>query len=209
MDARSQVKAALSHHWTTLSDLSLISQAPLVDVSESLYSLRESGVAESSPEGTWKLCHSYYDNYSCNSEKIIVLVDLGNVHDCLQKIVPMAEAGELFIRAYADLQYNGFGVNPPLHALNCVVFRASSPQKNAADTQLVWDVAQLCCEARGSSLNFIAVTKDNGFRHLKDMAEKSGHSLSFAQDWVSLRSLILQVSSSSKTPLSFDSSARG
>jgi hypothetical protein len=125
----------------------------------------------------------------CDGASIVVIVDLGNVHDCLQCLLPLVEARRLRVRAYADLQYNGFGVNPPLEAHLCSVFRAASPHKNAADTKLIWDVALLCALSPGP-LRLLVATKDNGFRHLQELAESAGHELAFAQDWPSLQKLL-------------------
>lgn len=119
----------------------------------------------------------------------VVIVDLGNVHDCLAPLAPLAAAGRLQVFAYADLQYNGPGVNPPLEVEGLYVFRAESPQKNAADTQLIWDVAQFCARAH-EPLAFFVATRDNGFRHLQQLAEDAGHTLSFAQGWPSLQALL-------------------
>ena len=130
---------------------------------------------------------------------IVVMVDLGNVHDCLQQLLPLAAAGEIELRAYADLMFNGFGVSPPLASPGCTVFKSASPQKNAADTQLIWDCAQLCTAAE-KPLQILVATKDNGFRHLKELAEGAGaaallapparHQLYFAHDWATLQALL-------------------
>jgi hypothetical protein len=124
-----------------------------------------------------------------DATSIVVIVDLGNVHDCLKRLLPLVEARRFRVRAYADLQYNGFGVNPPHEAGLFSVFQATSPHKNAADTKLIWDVA-LLCKASESPLRIIVATKDNGFRHLQELAQGAGHSLSFAQDWRSLQALL-------------------
>jgi len=167
------------------------------DVSAALQELRQFGLVEPQA-GLWRSRRPLPDN-----QDVVVIVDLGNVHDCLQKLGPLAEAGKLKVRAYADLQYNGFGITPPFEAPGCVVFKAASPHKNAADTQMIWDVSRLC-SLSPTHMHLLVVTKDNGFRHLRELAEESGHSLSFAQDWPSLRSLLLLLpdglSSTHSTP---------
>jgi len=180
--------------WRSLPELAQLSQLPSVVVSEELQLLDDAGLLETAEGGHWRarsrLCAGGAAASEAPAPDLVVLVDLGNVHDCLQKMLPLASAGELRLLAYADLQYNGFGVNPPLAARGCTVFRAESPQKNAADTQLVWDCAQLCSRAQ-RPLRLLVATKDNGFRHLKALAEAAGHRLDFAQDWASLRALLL------------------
>lgn len=190
MEKHARMLESLGFEWRTLSELAQRSGVPSVDVSAALQELRQSGVVEAQG-GLWKRCASV------ESRDVIVVVDLGNVHDCLQKIAPLAEAGELQVRAYADLQYNGFGVNPPFDAPGCVVFKAQSPHKNAADTQMIWDVAQLC-SVSARPLRLLVVSKDNGFRHLRELAEDAGHRLTFAQDWASLRALLLPSESPAK-----------
>lgn len=120
----------------------------------------------------------------------LVLVDLGNVHDCLKRLIPLADAGDLSVVAYADLAFNGFGVNPPVESANCVVKRATSADKNAADVELAWDVAQRCLTA-SEPMDFVVATRDHGFRHLQSLAARSGHTLRFVQDWPSLRGLLV------------------
>jgi len=122
---------------------------------------------------------------------VVILIDLGNVHDCLQRLGPLAEAGLVTVRAYADLCFNGFGVNPPLGGNNVTVFKASSPDKNSADVQLIWDVARLC--RADTPLRLVVVTKDLGFRHLQALATAAGHELIFAQDWGGLEAALQRL----------------
>jgi hypothetical protein len=125
-----------------------------------------------------------------------VFIDLGNVHDCLYKITSLAEAGELHICAYADLHYNGPGVNPPVNCRGVSVFKATSHHKNAADTKMIWDIARLCCSSK--TLRILVVTKDNGFRYLQELSHAAGHELAFANDWPSLGALLWKASRSSR-----------
>jgi hypothetical protein len=118
----------------------------------------------------------------------LVVVDLGNTHDCLKELLPYARVGQIEVRAFADLAYNGFGVNPPLtDAPGVFVQRATTAEKNAADVDMIWDLAELLGHG-GSQRYFIAVaTKDQGFRRLKALAEARGHQLEFATGWAELR----------------------
>jgi hypothetical protein len=192
MERRRNLLECIGPGGTSLAELARVACIPSVDVAASLQGLRQSGLVETA-DGLWKRC-TFRDR-----QDVIVVVDLGNVHDCLQKLAPLAEAGELQVRAYADLQYNGYGVNPPFESPGCVVFRAATPHKNAADTKIIWDISRLCSLAL-QPLRILVVTKDNGFRHLRELAEESGHSLTFAQDWPSLRSLLLPPTVLSSMP---------
>ena len=117
----------------------------------------------------------------------LVVVDLGNTHDCLRELLPYARSGAIEVRAYADLAYNGFGVTPPLGDLPGVtVSQATTAEKNAADVDMIWDLAELL--GPGRPTYFVAVaTKDQGFRRLKALAEARGHRLEFATGWSELR----------------------
>ena len=123
--------------------------------------------------------------------ELVVFVDLGNVHDCLQPLLPYARRGLLTIRAYADRTFRGFGVNPSLEReLGCRVIQAAGAHRNAADSILVWDMAILCERARLASrrLRFLVASKDQGFLAVADLARASGgHEVVFCQDWRDLR----------------------
>ena len=114
----------------------------------------------------------------------LILVDLGNVHDVLQKLERLARQGDVKVWAFADLAFNGFGVNPAPHP-SITVEQAKRPHRNAADIRLIWRVAQLVLTST-TPQTFYVVTKDQGFRTLEDMAGAAGHKLSFAKDWEQL-----------------------
>ena len=123
---------------------------------------------------------------------MVVIVDLGNVHDVLQQIGPYVKAGCVNkVWAYADRQFNGYGINPPHDVPNCTVWRAFNPHTNAADNMIVWDVASTCTHPGAQPCHFIVVTKDQGFHSIKELAEETGmHKLDFANSWEELRNLI-------------------
>ena len=185
METHLRVLESLGFECQTLPELAQLLSLASVDVSAALQELRQSRLVEVQG-GLWKRCGPW------DSRDTVVIVDLGNVHDCLQKVAPLAETGGLQVRAYADLQYNGYGVHPPFDSLGCRVFKAESPHKNATDTKMIWDVSQLC-SLSPRPMRLLVITKDNGFRHLKELAEDAGHSLSFAQDWPSLKSLLASL----------------
>ena len=186
MTLAAKVLQSLDTDWKTLAEVARAASVALVDVAAALQELSDAGEAETL-RGAWRRAAAAVVAEA--SEGTVVFVDLGNVHDCLLRLVPLAEAGEIQVRAYADLQYNGPGVRPPLRAPGCAGYRADSAQRNAADTQLIWDVSKLCATAPGP-LRLLVATKDNGFRHLQGLVTASGHDLAFAQDWVSLSALL-------------------
>lgn len=136
----------------------------------------------------WRMSFSSGVNPASLSVKTIVLVDLGNVHDCLKSLIPYAQQGSLEVYAFADFAFQGFGVNPPL--LPCErlhLIQAKTADRNAADLELIWTVARYCFEAEPGSCRFFVATKDAGFQSLAAKAEQYGHSLTFVTSWASLR----------------------
>jgi len=167
----------LTNAWSNVDELARLERQSFVYVISALNGLVQHGQAEKHPAmALWR---------RKKAVRTVVFVDLGNVHDCLQQLLPLSHADLLEVRAYADLAFNGFGVNPPIGGPNCHVHRSASADKNAADVKLIWDVAQLCAEPE--PCRFLVVTRDHGFRSLERLAAEAGHLLSFSQDWASLR----------------------
>jgi hypothetical protein len=135
----------------------------------------------------WSVLPLGVPSSSLTEPRRLVVVDLGNTHDCLRELLPYARAGAIEVRAYADLAYNGFGVTPALTDVPGVsVQQATTAEKNAADVDMIWDLAELL--GPGEPKYFVAVaTKDQGFRRLKALAEARGHRLEFATGWSELR----------------------
>lgn len=123
--------------------------------------------------------------------RMLVLIDLGNTHDCLKPLFPYAASGLLEVRAYADLAYNGFGITPPLKSQPGVtVLKATTADKNAADVQMIWDLAEILTSPESPLYFVVVATKDQGFRSLKPLAEARGHRLEFATCWPDLRNYV-------------------
>lgn len=119
------------------------------------------------------------------SEVPLVIVDLGNMH-CLDKLVPLAAADLVEVWAYADQAFAGYGVRPSVAgARNVTLKQADSPHRNAADVQLIWDVARLA-----QKRSILVASKDLGFRHLEQLARDAGHELEFFTTWEDLRDCI-------------------
>lgn len=170
------------NEWT-LQQLAAASSIAITDLSEQLVALSEKGLVERR-DGRWKRVEAGI-SHATNPATPLVIVDLGNVHDCLQRLAPLAEAECVEVWAYADLHYNGFGIQPPLRSKGVRVEQARVTHKNAADTKLIWDLA-LFCKSSAPRTIFIA-TKDNGFRHLQELAEQLGHRVVFCENWASFK----------------------
>lgn len=119
-----------------------------------------------------------------------ILVDLGNVHDCLQQLAAYTSP-TVAVRAYADVGFNGYGINPRPPALaNITVVQASSNHKNAADIDLVFDLALMAHQYHKQPHHFIVVTKDKGFLSVETKLKELGHQVSFVTCWPELRILV-------------------
>lgn len=180
--------------------LELASQlgATKLEINRALYALQRAGSVERT-ESTPPLWHikraaegagaSGSDARAPLVRDTLVVVDLGNQHDCLGNLVSYAQNGLLTVRAYADRGFNGFGINPRLDGPNLEVRRATSSSRNSADVLLIWDLSRAMLEASsaGKCLNIIVATKDLGFQALRDLAEADGHALVFVQGWEELK----------------------
>ena len=190
--SQENILATLSKsEWLTLQQLSAGSCISLLDLPDLLLGLSERGLVEKK-DGQWKRTQAPAAREP-SAQRPLVIVDLGNVHDCLQKLVPLAEAGCMDVWAYADLHYNGFGVQPPLTSSAVRVEQARVTHKNAADTKLIWDVALACTQAAPQKTIFV-VTKDNGFRHLQELAAEHGHRIVFCESWGSFKTAFEKAS---------------
>lgn len=188
--------------WATAAALRhTLPDAPAkLDVNRVLYGLKEAGAvdfAAGSPP-TWRLREGPKreapHEHPCSGEPLMhVVVDLGNCHDCLQNLVDYAACGSMTVAAYADLAFAGFGVTPPLVTPNVQVFQADTPDKNSADTQMIWDISRLVqrvtVDHPTRKLHIVVVTKDLGFQRLKALVEAENplHKLTFVTNWPTLR----------------------
>lgn len=118
----------------------------------------------------------------------VVFVDLGNVHDVLQKLEHYANENTCRVDAFADCVFNGFGINPPPKNKNIRVIQTKDEHKNAADMEMIWTAAELVIgEKTGTKdkFRFIIFTRDNGFRSLKTILERypTVKEVLFVQTW--------------------------
>ena len=123
---------------------------------------------------------------------MVVFIDLGNVHDCLKPIVPYAQTENttLLVHAFADISFNGFGVNPPAPA-PIHVFQATTRDANAADVELIWQAAcYILMRPIPNGYHFVVATRDQGFNSLQAIAQRHGHRLDFVTNWAQLKTFI-------------------
>lgn len=154
----------------------------------------------SSSPPIWKIVRSDENSNDSEDEKNveeirnIVFVDLGNIHNILQKLENYADDKECSVYAFADCAFNGFGINPPPKNKNIHVFQTKDEHKNAADVEMIWTAAELVVPLHyeTSEYRFIIFTRDNGFRSLKTILERysSVKEVIFAQTWEHAREFI-------------------
>lgn len=185
----SQLLAALSSDWSRTEEVlrRLCLSASPRRIEEALLALVYDDAVQHIPPNLWRL--SPVSPVSPGSQREIhVLVDLGNVHCCLQRLVPLAREGLLTVRAYADLAYSGYGVVPPLQEPNVEVHQALTPDRNSADVELIWQLSRLSAQARADRrrLDVYVCTRDLGFQRLRVLAEQDGHRLVFVTSFVAL-----------------------
>ena len=127
-----------------------------------------------------------------NEPIMVVFIDLGNVHDCLKPIVPYAQKPNttLLVHAFADISFNGFGVNPPAPP-PIQVFQATTRDANAADVELIWQSAcYILTRPVPQKYHFVVATRDQGFNSLKAIAKRHGHKLDFVTNWAQLKTFV-------------------
>jgi hypothetical protein len=165
-------------------------------VNEVLYSLREQGLVQFTPGSPplWRIPCPLLQVpvFSPPDSSVLIILDLGNVHCCLAKLLPYAAKGALEVKAYADFTFSGYGVNPPLCESNVSVFRADTPTKNSADVQIIWELSRYVLEKTTKEphrrIQVFVCTRDLGFLRLKALVEENPqHSLDFVVNWEALK----------------------
>lgn len=122
-----------------------------------------------------------------NINKDTILIDLGNVHDCIQPIIDNGLIDKYNVIAFADEGFNGLGVNP---RTVIPVVQASTPRINAADYYLALAVILLSMLSPNNQRHFYIATKDKGIHGLEEIAKHYGHVITFAVDWNKLKSCL-------------------
>lgn len=193
------VLRALQKHQeaVTAKQLSLELSLPRKDVNQALYVHLQGQVIRTNTEPPlWRLVQTSAVVQPASLGSLVhdrlVLVDLGNVHDCLEPLGAYAMSDPtLCVEAYADVGFKGYGVCPPApHPIQ--VFVATSPHKNAADVKMIFNTACRAMQLIGSgkTMHFIFATKDKGFHSMKEELEALGHKVDFVTDWAELRLFI-------------------
>lgn len=202
MDLRSCIVKELQHRPHTTRELSLSLGVPRRAVN---IVMRDDPmfICDYGVPTTWSLASC---SASSTRDKIntIILVDLGNAHDVVKNLEPYAECDDVIVIAFCDYSYAGYPSNMPTGwCKNVHLIRSYEPLRNAADTTLIWT----CCSIinrthnnipvlRDSSilnrigdgtLEFIVVTRDQGFMYLAELVSDTGHTLSFCKDWKELK----------------------
>jgi len=157
------------------------------DINRILYKLSEEGKVSSTTDlpALWSLPSESKESVS----KPVVMIDLGNVHDILQKIEPYSKKGLVNVYAFCDLAYNGFGVKTKVDP-SITVFQATTPDRNAADLHMIWKIAEICIYNKYPGSDILILTRDQGFRTLETITKQYGYKVSFLTSWEELRNFI-------------------
>jgi uncharacterized LabA/DUF88 family protein len=131
----------------------------------------------------------FYNSVGNTEEQpdLIILIDLGNIHDCLQKVLPFVESRLCDVRAYADKMSNCYGISPKIDNEHVKVKVASDNHRNAADIEMVWDCATLPREYNTVCI----VTRDLGFQTLVTKLRQDGRKVDIVHGWEEVREILL------------------
>ena len=135
----------------------------------------------------------YKDSISSELDKtgvnLVILVDLGNVHDCLQKLENYADNRCCDVFAYADQMSNCYGIKPPVKSKYITVKVASDRHKNSADIEMIWDCATLSNQYQ----NVVIVTKDLGFQTLVTKLKQQSRNVMFFHNYNDLEEYLINL----------------
>lgn len=201
MDLKSRIISTLSNGALTAKEIASRLNVEKSEVNRILYHDRVFTQNNTSPP-TW----STVPVQTKKVERIIdtiILLDLGNVHDCLKNLEPYVRTGDMVVFAFCDYGYSGYPLSEKQYNVDGVkIVRATSPKKNAADTLLIWTCCSIVNRETGGlfhlqgndvlpnladRLEFIVVTKDQGFNFLQECVENTGHKIRFCKDWDDLK----------------------
>lgn len=120
-----------------------------------------------------------------NNIPTLILIDLGNVHDCLQKL----EAYDKIVIGYCNTTYNGYGVSEPCENENISIKKFDTKDTNAVTSEIFYSVSIALASKIKSKI--IVVSNGKIFSYLPTLAKNHGKDLELARDWTSLKPLLL------------------
>lgn len=165
------------------------------DVNRVLYhnAAFESSPGPSGSARLWKLRSIPVPEPIGGTEFILVVVDLGNVHDALQPLHTMVEDGLVDeVWAFADKAFNGVGVNPPPQLQEIKVHIAPDRHRNSADTLLIWKLKEFVDLPASKGAKVIVITKDQGFLTLKTLIDETARvKCEISSSWTDAKQIIL------------------
>jgi hypothetical protein len=165
------------------------------DVNRVLYhnAAFESSPGPSGSARLWKLRSIPVPEPIEDTEFILVVVDLGNVHDALQPLHVMVEDGQVDeVWAFADKAFNGVGINPPPQLPEIKVFVAPDRHRNSADTLLIWKLKEFVDLPTSKGAKIIVITKDQGFLTLKTLIDGTARvNCDICSSWTDAKQIIL------------------
>ena len=168
---RTEIKDILSDASThiTTNDIrsKLENKTTKKEINRELYSLLKTGsvVRIDGTPPKWGI--NYVKPGESDNDHMKLYVDLGNVHDCLKPLCHY----DYPVKAFADSEFNGFGVNPVPDKAHIRVTKATSKHKNAADLELMWELFTDSVNEKMPT-TYVVVTKDKGLFPLADIVPR-------------------------------------
>ena len=117
---------------------------------------------------------------SHRSANTVVLVDLGNVHDCLEQCEKERARGNISaVYGFANKHFNAYGVNPPPRDPETKV----AVVEDGVELAIVWKACELSRAATdaGNSLKLVIATKSHKLEPLTALVKSAGHEVRFVR----------------------------
>jgi hypothetical protein len=115
--------------------------------------------------------------------KPYIIIDLGNVHDCLQKL----ELYEGRVIAICNGAYLGYGVGEKCNNKNIEVIKYESLDGNTVMSEIFYKVSHLLTSVID---DIIVVSQSKFFTYLPEIGERHGKTITLVRDWDKLKTLI-------------------
>jgi len=115
--------------------------------------------------------------------KPYIIIDLGNVHDCLQKL----ELYEGRVIAICNGAYLGYGVGEKCKNKNIEVIKYESLDGNTVMSEIFYKVSHLLTSIAD---DIIVASQSKFFTYLPEIAERHGKNITVVRDWDKLKTLI-------------------
>ena len=123
-------------------------------------------------------------------KKTLVIVDLGNVHDCLEPL-ERYHSRDFTVQGFAAKDFNGYGINP---AGKAPVVHSRLGMKGENDVAILWWTCSYLLDParRGEPIRVILATKGRTLLSMKQYVEEAipGSTFESVADWQQLQNVL-------------------